>query len=138
MPIWRSTRLLVWTIVSRRAAKVNQENTMNNVIEFPDKVFAQWGAIAQALTAHLRHLGASNGESREIVVRLQARWEQLGIPPALPALRLISEPLPTEQNDVTKLALRGEAMHISRHWKSASARTLLELARLEYAIPEHR
>jgi hypothetical protein len=107
---------------------------MNNVIEFPDKVFPQWGAIAQALTAYLRHLGATHAESNEIVVRLRARWEQLGIPLALPSLRWIPELLPGEQYEVSKVGLNGQAMQISRHWKSESARTLLELARLEYDL----
>jgi hypothetical protein len=120
----------------QRAVNVNQGNTMNKVIAFPDKVFPQWGAVAQALTAHLRHLGASNGESREIVLRLQARWEQLGVPLAVPALRLIPDLLPGQENDGAKVALNGQAAQISRHWTSESARTLLELARLEYGLSQ--
>jgi hypothetical protein len=120
----------------RSAANVNQENTMNKVIEFPDKVFPQWGAIAQAISAYLRHLGATNAMSAEIVVRLQVRWEQLGVPLALPSLRLIPELLPGEQYEVSKVGLNGQDMQVSGHWKSESARTLLELARLEYDLSQ--
>lgn len=118
------------------AANTNQENTMNNVIAFPDKVFPQWGAIAQALSAYLLQLGATNAQSREIVVRLQARWEQLGVPPALPFLRLIPELRPGEQYEAGKAGLEGRSMQLSRHWKSENARTLLELARLEYGLSQ--
>jgi hypothetical protein len=109
---------------------------MKNVIEFPDKVFPQWGAIAQVLTAYLRHLGATNAESKEIVVRLQVRWEQLGVPLALPSLCLIPELLPGEHYEVSKVGLNAQAMQISLHWKSENARTLLELARLEYDLSQ--
>lgn len=105
---------------------------MDNVIEFPDKVFPRWGAIAQALSVYLRHLGATNGESREIIARLQANWEKTGVPLALPALRLIPAPQSDEEDALAKGELKGQAALISRHWKSENARTLLELAKLEY------
>jgi hypothetical protein len=108
---------------------------MNNVIEFPDKVFPRWEAIAQALTVHLRELGATNAESKEIIVRLQVRWEQLGVPLALPALRLIRELLPGEQ-DLTRAGPGEDARQFSRHWRSENARTLLELAKLEYDLSQ--
>jgi hypothetical protein len=113
-----------------------QENTMNNVIEFPDKVFPLWGAIAQALNAYLRNLGATNAESKEIVVRLQVKWEQPGTPPTVPSLRLIPGPLPGEQHEASKARPDGQTMQILPHWKSQSARTLLELARREYNLSQ--
>lgn len=105
---------------------------MNNVIAFPDKVFPQWGAIAQAIVAYLRHLGATNGEAKEIVGRLQARWEQLGVVQPAAALRLIPESTDGEGSEASQAARAEQAMQVSRHWKSENARTLLEFAKLEY------
>jgi hypothetical protein len=105
---------------------------MNNVIEFPDKVFRQWGAVAQVLTPYLCLLGATTAEAREIISRMQVRWEELGVPLSLPALRSVPKPLPDRQDAATKGTPGEQAMQTSPARNPENARTMLEFARLEY------
>lgn len=105
---------------------------MNNVIEFPTKIFRQWGPNAQALTTYLSCLGATTGEAGAIVNRLQLEWERTGLPLTGQAPQQIAKPgsnkLKYANNDGIKFHVR----EMPRHVGSKTARNLFELARLEY------
>jgi hypothetical protein len=111
---------------------------MNNVIEFPDKVFHQWGAVAQVLTPYLQLLGATKADAKEIIARLQVQWEQLGVPPGPSTLRSVPGLLADEQNTTSKEVPKVKAMRNPQPWKSENARTMLEFARLEYQLFQAR
>lgn len=92
---------------------------MNKVLEFPSKIFVQWGAIAQEIVPYLAQRGAKREEIRAVVDRLRAKWEQLECPDT-PQTAEVSERM--EEGD----------LYVSRHWRSQSARTLIESAMLDY------
>lgn len=117
----------------KRRAAINQKGH-NNVIEFPDKVFQQWGAVAQILTPYLRLLGATKADAQEIIATLQLRLEQLGVPPSLSTLRSVPGPLADDQNATGKEPPKVKTMQAPPTWKSENVRTMLELARLEYQL----
>jgi hypothetical protein len=111
---------------------------MNNVIEFPDKVFHQWGAIAQVLTPYLRLLGATKTDTQEIISLLKLQWEQLGVAPGPSTLRSVPGLPADEQNTTSKEIHKVKAMRSPQPWKSENARTMLEFARLEYQLFQAR
>jgi hypothetical protein len=107
---------------------------MNNVIEFPHKVFQQWGAIAQVLTPYLQLLGATKADAQEIIIRLKLQWEQLGVAPGASILRSVPAPLTDEQNAPGKEISKVKALHTTPNWKSQNVRTMLEFAKLEHQL----
>ena len=111
---------------------------MNNVIEFPDKVFHQWGAIAQVLTPYLRLLGATKADAQEIITRLKLQWEQLGVAPGPSTLRSVPGPLAHEQNATREDIPKVKAVRTPPTWKSKNVRTMLEFARLEHQLFQAR
>ena len=111
---------------------------MNVVLAFPNKVFVEWGAVAQELGSYLTLLGATKPQAREIIGRLQRRWETLGAPLGLQGLRSIPKPPADEQGAAAKAAGNGHDAGPVSYWKSQHLRTLLELARREYQqLPVH-
>lgn len=103
---------------------------MNNVLEFPSKIFFQWGAIAQEIVPYLAQGGANKEEIRAIVDRLRIRWEQQETPPAahdagVELSRRCDDDEATEE-------LEARDLYVSRHWKSQPARTLIRFAMADF------
>ena len=98
---------------------------MHTVLEFPAKIFSQWGAIAQEIVPYLSQRGVKRDEICAIVDRLRIRWEQLApAPPGAAVLALIGRDK-TEDSS----GKRGEhGMHPSRHWRLQPARVLIQAA----------
>jgi hypothetical protein len=102
---------------------------MHTVLEFPTKVFAQWGAIAQEIVPYLAQRGVKRDEICAVLDRLRTRWEQLDpAPPGNPGTALL------DGDDVAEVSSRLEEgeLYVSRHWKSQSARMLIESAMADY------
>lgn len=103
---------------------------MHIVLEFPPKVFVQWGAIAQEIVPYLVQRGVKRDEIPAVLERLRIRWEQLD--PALPdtpdAGALVGD---RGSEAATQRDEEGE-LYVSRHWKSQSARMLIESALADY------
>ena len=102
---------------------------MNTVLEFPAKVFVQWGAIAQEIVPYLAQRGVKRDEIPAVLDRLRTRWEQLD--PALPDAA--DTPLldRAEADEASRQLEEGE-LYVSRHWRSQSARMLIESAIADY------
>lgn len=102
---------------------------MHIVLEFPAKVFVQWGAIAQEIVPYLAQRGVRRDEICSVLDRLKTRWEQLG--PASPhdagAVSLLGDDAahdPRRQEE--------SVLYVSRHWRSQPARMLIESALADY------
>lgn len=105
---------------------------MNNVIEFPIKVFQQWGPHAQALTTYLRCLGATISESRDIIEGLKADWERMSLPLSLPSHL---QPSLSKLRESEYIHHFGTNSHIPKNRKvivPIKARTWFELAKFNY------
>lgn len=105
---------------------------MNNVLNFPDKVFLQWEAVAQVLAPYLKHLGATKDEAKKIIGRLEGQWEQPAVALDKQAWQLILCSLPGAQHKPNKQELLNQGAPAAQGWKFANVRTLLELARVEF------
>lgn len=103
---------------------------MNTVLEFPSKVFNQWGAIAQEIAPYLARHGAKKEEIRAVVERLKTRWEQLESAPTGSGT-VIEMPAKPGAAEVSG-SLEESDRYVSRHWRSQSARTLIESAMADY------
>lgn len=103
---------------------------MNNVLEFPSKVFLQWGAIAQEIVPYLAQHGAKKEEIRAVIDRLRTSWEQLEAVPAAHDAGAESPGRPG--NEKASDALEEHSVYVSRHWKSQTARTLIQFAMADY------
>ena len=103
---------------------------MEKVLEFPTKVFAQWGAIAQEIIPYLGQRGAKREEIYAVIDRLRIKWEQSELAPSGDATDVeISD---TRETVALSGNLREHGTHVPRHWKSQSARTLIESAITDY------
>ncbi|VXB97748.1 hypothetical protein [Massilia sp. 9I] len=103
---------------------------MHIVLEFPPKVFVQWGAIAQEIVPYLVQRGVKRDEISAVLERLKTRWEQLD-----PALPDTPDAGLLDGDMGTKAARQREEdgeLYVSRHWKSQSARMLIESALADY------
>ncbi|MGI4846454.1 MAG: hypothetical protein ACRYF7_24440 [Janthinobacterium lividum] len=89
---------------------------MQAVLQFPAKVFVQWGAIAQEIVPYLAQRGAKRDEICAVLDRLRTRWEQLE---------------PDDAAEVSRQLEEGEP-YVSRHWRSQCARMLIESALADY------
>lgn len=104
---------------------------MQNVIDFPVKVFRSWGANAQAIGNFLATLGATKTQTREIVDLLKIEWERSHLPLCLPKVHL---PHPPQASEVTFMSDVGVKYHAREiPLRRGTARTLLELAAQEFA-----
>ncbi|KFI09101.1 hypothetical protein [Massilia sp. BSC265] len=103
---------------------------MQAVLQFPSKIFIQWGAIAQEIVPYLAQRGVKREEIRAVVERLRARWEQLD--PAPSGQGTESETSDAPETAQVPGSLEEGAMYISRHWRSQPARTLIESAMADY------
>lgn len=112
--------------------------TVNNVIAFPAKVFREWGPIAQALGRYLGSLGATGGEASDIIDRLQLKWLQYGLPLTHPALRPVPRPPLRELDYTNKAGVKFHAREMPRNLAFDNARSLFELAALDYAQSKAR
>lgn len=92
---------------------------MNMLLEFPSKTFVQWGAIAQEIVPYLAQRGAKKEEIRAVIDRLRTKWEQLEVLDKSEAAEIAGS---LEEHDI----------HVSRHWRYQSARTLIESAMADY------
>jgi hypothetical protein len=102
---------------------------MHTVLEFPAKVFVQWGSIAQDIASYLAQRGVHREEIVAVLDRLRARWEQLEPPPpGATGIAFLDADTATEAS--AKLE-EGE-VYASRHWRSQPARTLIESAVADY------
>ncbi|MEW6369835.1 MAG: hypothetical protein AB1584_02785 [Pseudomonadota bacterium] len=102
---------------------------MHTVLEFPAKVFVQWGAIAQEIVPYLVQRGVKRDELPAVLDRLRTRWEQLD-----PALRNAADtPLRDgDEADEASRQLEEAELYVSRHWRSQSARMLIQSAMADY------
>lgn len=100
---------------------------MHTVLEFPAKVFDQWGAIAQEIVPYLVQRGVGRDDIPAVLERVRARWAQL-VPP-LPGDA--DMPLPDQAANVSRQQEEGE-LYASRHWRTQSARILIESAGADY------
>ncbi|RZA34507.1 MAG: hypothetical protein EOP92_15330 [Lysobacteraceae bacterium] len=103
---------------------------MQAVLEFPSKIFTQWGAIAQEIASHLAQRGIKRDEICAVIERLKARWEQLESVPS-------SQGADTETSDGFETGQAPQAredrdLFVSRHWRSQPARTLIEAAMADF------
>ncbi|MGI4717337.1 MAG: hypothetical protein ACRYGO_00275 [Janthinobacterium lividum] len=108
---------------------------MHTVLEFPTKVFVQWGAIAQEIVSYLAQRGVKREEIPAVLERIRKRWEQLA--PALPDTPDTALPVGDEAVQAAR-QLEEHELYISRHWRSQSARTLIESAMADYQQHTHR
>lgn len=101
---------------------------MHTILEFPAKVFVQWGAIAQEIVPYLAQRGVKRDEIGAVLARLRARWEQQD--PALSDTTGAAWP----EDAATHLScqLEEDESYVSRHWKSQPARMLIESAMLDH------
>ncbi|MCA1855212.1 hypothetical protein LE190_04645 [Massilia oculi] len=100
---------------------------MHTVLEFPAKVFGQWGAIAQEIVPYLVQHGVKRDAIPAILERIRARWDQ-SAPPAAPRAAL------SDCDEAARASGQWEEgeLYASRHWRSQSARTLIESAMADY------
>jgi len=102
---------------------------MQTVLEFPAKVFLQWGAIAQEIVPYLSQRGVKREEICAVVDRLRTRWEQLD--PVLSGATVLA--LIDRDKASDSSGKRGQdGMHASRHWRSQPARALIESSLADY------
>lgn len=102
---------------------------MHTVLEFPAKIFSQWGAIAQEIVPYLSQRGVKRDEICAIVDRLRIRWEQLDpAPPGTAVLALIDR----DKTAVPSGKRRGHGLHRSQPWRLQPARALIEAALADY------
>jgi len=102
---------------------------MQTVLEFPAKIFLQWGAIAQEIVPYLSQRGVKCEEICAVVDRLRIRWEQLD--PALSGTTVLA--LIDRDKTSGSSGKRGEhGMRASRHWRSQPARALIESSLADY------
>ncbi len=101
---------------------------MNNLLEFPSKTFSQWGAIVQEIVPYLAQRGASKEEIRAVVDRVRIRWEQLERAAPWHGAGIADEHAAAPASK----AEEEHELYISRHWRSQSARTLIESAGADY------
>jgi len=99
---------------------------MHEVLEFPTKIFPQWGAIAQEIVPYLTQRGVEREEIRAVLERLRTRWEQLEPAPAGDGAGVGFIDAAKEAGLSGKLVERD--LYVSRHWRSQPARTLIESA----------
>ncbi|KFI06699.1 hypothetical protein JN27_13535 [Massilia sp. BSC265] len=111
---------------------IGQRYNMNVVVEFPKKIFVQWGALAQELASSLSRLGATKAEVKEITARLQVKWEQPDTPPTPKGLCVIPSLEAGKQAAEAGPADKKRPLRTCAYWESQDARTLIELARYEY------
>lgn len=102
---------------------------MNTILEFPAKVFVQWGAIAQEIASYLAQQGVKRDDIPAVLDRLRTRWEQLD--PAFLAAVDTALPDGDEADEASRQSEEG-ALYASRHWRSQSARMLIESAMADY------
>jgi len=102
---------------------------MQTVLEFPAKVFLQWGAIAQEIVPYLAQRGVKREEICAVIDRLRTRWEQLDPSPSgATVLALIGKDKAADSS-----GKRGKyGMHASRYWRSQPARALIESSLADY------
>lgn len=103
---------------------------MHTVLEFPPKVFVQWGAIAQEIVPYLVQRGVKREEIPAVIERLRTRWEQLD--PDLPATPDTGLPDGDRGEEAARQREEEGELYVSRHWKSQSARMLIESALADY------
>lgn len=102
---------------------------MHIVLEFPAKVFVQWGAIAQEIVSYLVQRGVKRDEIPVVLDRIRTKWEQLD--PALPDTTGTTLADGDKAAEVSRQLEEGE-LYVSRHWRSQSARMLIESAMADY------
>jgi len=99
---------------------------MQTVLEFPAKVFDQWGAIAQEIVPYLVQRGVKRDEIPAVLARVRTRWDQLA--PVGPCAAL------SEADEAAQACGQDEEgeLYASRHWRSQTARMLIESAMADY------
>ncbi len=102
---------------------------MHIVLEFPAKVFVQWGAIAQEIVSYLVQRGVKRDEIPDVLDRIRTKWEQLD--PALPDTAGTTLADGDKATEVSRQLEEAE-LYVSRHWRSQSARMLIESAMADY------
>lgn len=105
---------------------------MDNIIEFPTKVFRQWGACAQALTTYLRCLGATISESKDIIEGLQVDWERMSLPLSLPSHFHSSFSVLHDSDYIHDVEIDSDISKNRKVIVPIKARTWFELAKLKY------
>jgi hypothetical protein len=100
---------------------------MTNVIEFPSRKFAQWGALAQEMVSSLRSVGATKAQAEVVTERMRAKWDRCD---AFPADDGFLPSFPSEASPPLTPA-DGDHFLSSREMHVMSARTLMKLARSE-------
>ena len=105
---------------------------MTNVLLFPNKVFREWGAIAQALASYLSSLGATTYEARDIIDRLQVKWSRHGVPLTRPILRQVPASPRGQPEYSDSTGIRYHTRDMPRNPASDAGRSLFELAKLDY------
>ena len=102
---------------------------MHTVLEFPAKVFVEWGAIAQEIVPYLTQRGVKRDEVCAVLERLRTRWEQLD--PASPQAEGVAL-IGGEEAAECAMQLEEGELYASRHWRSQPARILIESAMADY------
>jgi hypothetical protein len=110
----------------------NLDEPMNKIIDFPDKVFLEWGAVAQELVPYLKGLGANKEEARRIIDKVRGRWDQPGTPAVSDLAPVVFIRRSDDRMSLFTPPFDASGLHAGRRWKSENARTLLALARFEY------
>lgn len=112
---------------------------MHTVLEFPARIFVQWGAIAQEIGPYLAQRGVKREEIRAVIDRLRTRWEQLEPAPSSHAgIAFLNRDAARDVAAEVPGNLEEHAMDISRHWRSQCARTLIESAMADYQLHTSR
>jgi hypothetical protein len=107
---------------------------MGHIIDFPEKVFPEWGAIAQELVPYLKNLGATKEEIRQVIDKVRGRWDQIDPPPASDSLPVAFIRKSDEGLPPSTPPFGTRRAHGARHWKLENARTLIALAKFEYQV----
>lgn len=107
---------------------------MNNVIEFPGKDVRQWAGIAEEMKIYLSGLGADEEEIKQVLIRLQGHWNNLGAPVVLSAPYTLPADMTPEQVAATEAAVRVRVAELTELHKLEHGKTLMEFARLEYQL----
>ena len=105
---------------------------MTNVLLFPNKVFREWGAVAQALAGYLSSLGATTYEARDIIDRLQVKWARQGVPLTRPILRQVPTSPRGQPEYGNSIGIKFHTRDMPRNPASDGAWSLFELAKLDY------
>jgi hypothetical protein len=105
---------------------------MSKIIDFPERVFHEWGAIAQELAPYLKSLGATKAEAQKIIDKIKAEWERLGTPAASDSPDVAFKRRYREKMSLVTPPFDLPRVQAGRHWKLESARTLIALAKFEY------